>query len=53
MYQIFGPYFKTNNGLQSGPDTLEVSRLVTTLLTKFGIPRTLYRYKMVLEGNTD
>ena len=45
-------FFKTTNGIQSGPDAFDESRFVMTFLTIFGVMEILFSFRLVLEGTT-
>ena len=51
MYKSSHSHFpRTTTGMQSGPETFDKSRLVTTLLTKLGVTGILCIFRLVLEG---
>ena len=44
------PFFRTNTGIQSGPDAFDESRFVITFLTILGVAEILCSSRLVLEG---
>ena len=53
MYESLGSqFFRTTTGIQSGPDTFDVSRLVMTFLTILGVTEILCSFRLVLQWNT-
>ena len=42
----------TNTGIQSGPDVFDESSLVMTFLTNLEVKKTLYIFRLVLEGKS-
>ena len=44
------PFFRTNIGIQSGPDAFDESRFVITFLTILGVAEILCSSRLVLEG---
>ena len=43
-------FFRITTGIQSGPHSLDKSRLVMTFLTNCGDAEVLYIFRLVLEG---
>ena len=53
MYESSGPqFFRTTNGIPSGPDALDESRFVMTFLTILGVIEILCSFRLILEGKT-
>ena len=53
MYESSGSQlFRTNTGMQSGPDAFDESRFVMTFLTILGVMEILCSFRLVLEGKT-
>ena len=53
MYESSGSqFFRTNTGIQSGPDAFEESRFIMTFLTILGVMDILCSFRLVLEGKT-
>ena len=45
-------FFRTTNGIQSGPDAFDELRFVMVFLTIFGIMEILCNFRLFLEGKT-
>ena len=45
-------FFRTTTGLQSGPDTLDESSFIMTVLTVLGVIEILCSFRLVLQGKT-
>ena len=45
-------FFRTNTGIQSGPDAFDESRFVMIFLTILGVMEILCSFRLVLEGKT-
>ena len=53
MYESLGSqFFRTNTGIQSGPDAFDESRFVMTSLTILGVMEILCSFTLVLERKT-
>ena len=45
-------FFRPTTGIQSGPDAFDKSRFVMTFLTILGVTKTVWSFRLVLQGKT-